>query len=138
MNLQHEQIDQMVELMSRHNEADKQPSFSKRKVRFMLEQHIEDPKTLILTNKSVTAVLILLVVDSLFSTMQNITMAEFYSETAGGGIRLLKEAKPWVDSWGNGIMHQVFPVTSGEVSEELMERLGMTKMGTIYNMRGVG
>ena len=138
MILQPEQIEQMAELMAHHNEVDKQPSFSKRKVKFMLEQHIDDPKALLLTNKEVTAVLILMVVPSLFSTMPNLTMVEFYSKTAGSGIRLLKEAQPWIDSWGNSIMHQVFPVTSGKASEKLMERLGMTKMGTLYNMRGEG
>ena len=65
-------------------------------------------------------------------------MVEFFSKTPGGGIRLLKEAQPWIDSWGDGVMYQTFTVTSGEYSEQLMERLGMTKMGVIYNMKGEG
>lgn len=136
MRFKLEQMDSLVELMKEHQARDAKGSFSERKVRLLLEREVDNPKTLILVNKTMTAVLVLMVVPSHFSTQQNIQEACFYSKTAGSGFRLLKEAKEWIDRWGDGILNSTFVSTGTEDTNKMLERFGMKQMGVVFDMRG--
>lgn len=126
----------MLELLEEHQAKDSKGYFSKRKVRLLLEREVDNPKTLILTNKEVSAVLIFMLVESHFSTQSSIQEACFYSRTAGSGFRLLKEAQPWIDRWGDGVLYRTFVSTGTEATNKMLERFGMEQIGVIFDMRG--
>lgn len=138
MKLKHEQKEAFIELLKEHHSKDAKGYFSERKVRLLIEQEIDNPNTLILTNESVSALLILMVVPSHFSTQQNLQEICFYSRTAGSGFRLLKEAQPWIDSWGDGLLYKSFMSTGTEETNKMLERFGMKQIGVVFDMRGEG
>lgn len=112
------------------------PVFPKRLANFFA-MHRLDPKTLILVNEDVTAILVLMVVHDVFSYTQSIKDLVWYSESPGAGIKLLKEAKKWVGEWG-GSVHSSYLSTSlnDERAEMLIERMGLEKIGTVFKFRG--
>ena len=134
MRLQHEQIDALIELLREHQEKDAKGYFSERKVRTMVEREIDNPKTLILVNKQMSAVLIFMVVPSHFTTQQNLQEVCFYSRTSGSGFRLLKEAIPWIKSWGDGLLYKTFISTGTEETNKMLERFGMKQMGVLFDI----
>lgn len=134
MKLQNEQIDSLIELLREHQAKDSKGYFSERKVRKMVEQEIDNPKTLILVNKQMTAVLIFMVVPSQFTTQQNLQEVCFYSKTAGSGFRLMKEAVPWIKKWGDGLLYKSFISSGTQETNKMLERFGMKQMAVVYSM----
>ena len=128
--------DKLVELLREHQAQDAKGYFSERKVRLMIDREVDNPKSLILVNKQITSVLVLMVVPSHFSTQSNIQEVCFYSKTAGSGFRLLKEAKEWIDKWGDGILYSAFISTGTEETNKMLERFGMKQIGVMFDMRG--
>ena len=121
-------LDKLVVLLKKHYEDDNPIApFSERKVRFMLEQEWNNPKTYIAVNEQMTAVLIFKIVPVVFSTAQQIQEVCFYSESAGSGFRLLKEAQKWVNNWG---MDKIFVSTGNDKVNKMLERFGMKQVGS--------
>ena len=137
MKLQHEQIEAFIELLREHHSKDAKGYFSERRVRLLIEKEIDNPKTLILTNKSVSALLILMVMPSHFTTQQNLQEISFYSRTTGSGFRLLKEAQPWINSWGDGLLYKAFASSGTKETNKMLERFGMKQIGVVFDMGGL-
>jgi len=57
----------------------------------------------------------------------------FYSKTPGSGFRLLKEAKTWVDGWGDSVYNAYLGTsTSNDKIDDMYERWGMKKIGSQF------
>ena len=137
MKLHYTQIENYISLLEEHHRLNAKGSFSERKVRKLILDHLDDPKVLMLTNKDVTALLIFQVVPSHFTTQQNLQEVAFYSRTPGSGFRLLKEAKVWVDKWGDGLLYKTFLSTGTEETNKMLERIGMKQIGVMLDMGDV-
>lgn len=139
MKLKSNQIPKLVELLEsgREKNSDVIPRIDKDKLETFLQYGVFDPKTLIAVNKDVTAVLILRVMPDLFSNRQSIKDLVWYSENPGQGVRLLKEAKEWVDAWGDSVYNAFLSTTmNDERADKLIERVGLIKIGTTFSFKG--
>jgi len=134
MRMEAEQIDKVVELMKEYHSHAAHGTFSERKVRLFLNNEVDNPKTYIAVNKDVTAILIYTIVPSPFSTQPLLQAVCFYSRTAGAGFRLLKESEKWIEKWNDIFEYKLFLTTGAEKAEPMLERYGMKKIGTIYEL----
>ena len=135
-----EQIDDVIDLMDRAKAEykDRVPSFNEAAFRGFLEESTWNPKSLVLVNKDVTAILILVVMPHPFTFTQVIKDLVWYSETAGAGVRLLKEAKVWVDEWGDSVFDAYLNTSMNDDKvDEMIQRIGLTKIGSQFSFRGV-
>jgi len=137
VKLQRDQVNSFIELLREHHAQDAKGSFSESKVRSLIDKEIDNPKTLILTNKQITAVLILVLLPSHFTTKFMLQEVCFYSKTAGSGFRLLKEAVEWIRGWGDSLEYKTFMSTGTDDTNRMLERFGMKQIGKIYDMEGV-
>jgi len=140
MRMTAEQIDKVIELMDRAKAEYKNrvPSFNEVAFRSFLEESTWNPKMLVLTNKDVTAILALMVMPHPFTHTQLIKDIVWYSETAGAGVRLLKEAKIWVDEWGDSVFDAYLSTSmNDEKVDEMIQRIGLTKVGSQFSFKGV-
>lgn len=137
MKLIPEQSEKLLDLLDTLQEVHPEaPKMHRGKVGLFIKLNMDNPKVLMLVNKDVTATLVLMVHPDLFSIQQQITDLVFYSQTAGAGFRLLKEAQKWVDGWGKGV-YCSFLSTSSSTPEvdEMIERSGLIKIGTQFKFR---
>jgi len=139
MKLENNQIEDAVKLLERGQalHPDKVPPVFPKRLDNFFRLHLVDPKTIILVNKDVTAIIILMVVHDAFSYTQSIKDLVWYSESAGEGVKLLKEARKWVEDWG-GSIHTAYLSTSlnDKRAEMLIENMGLERIGTVYKFKG--
>jgi len=137
MRMDYYQIDKALDLLEKAQpNFEAVPKVNRYKVEQFFMDRIEDPKTFIGVNKDVTAILILEVGHDYFSTAQSIRDIVFYSETTGSGFRLLKEAKQWVEAWGDSVHAAYFGTSlSNGATDKMLERTGLVKIGTQFKFK---
>lgn len=103
------------------------------KLRANLVHWINNPKCLVLVNKSVTACYILALQPSWWSDKECITDVFLYSETSGAGIRLMKESKKWINGFSASIT-SIKISTSNSIPEvdNMYQRMGYKPTGFTY------
>ena len=141
MRLIEGQIEKAITLLTLAQQSDPEASpLNEEKVRMILTDRVHDPKTFIAVNRDVTAIIMLIVADDWFSTKPIIDEVVFFSTTQGSGFRLLKEAKKWVEGWGDSIGCAYFSTTTeNEKVDNMLERFGLQKVGTKFKFnRGEG
>jgi len=137
MKLREEQAGKLLDLLDRLQEVHPEaPKMHRGKVSRFIKFNMDNPKVLMLVNKEVTATLVLMVHQDAFSIQQQITDLVFYSETTGGGFRLLKEAQKWVDGWGKGVYCPFLSTSSSRPDvDDMIGRSGLIKIGTQFKFR---
>ena len=133
MRMKEEHILPLVDLLQEAHEKDRNKNtFSRRKAEVLMKYHIDNPKALILTNKNITAILAIIVQAPQFSTENQLSIIHSYSQTRGGWFRLLKEAKPWIRSWG--VKDKLMFSTGTDEVNNMLERHGLKKIGVIFDI----
>lgn len=139
MKLEKEQIGKAVELLVRGQKLypDNIPPVFPKRLENFFGYHRLDPKTLILVNKDVTSILVLMVLNDVFSYTQSIKDLVWYSESSGEGVKLLKEARTWVEGWGDSVYAAYLSTSLNDKrAEMLIEKLGLERIGTSYKFKG--
>lgn len=139
MRLKSNQIEKVLKLLEygQKEHADRLPELNLDKIEAFLEYGVYDPKVFIGVNKDVTAILILMVSPDMFSNRQSIKDVVWYSKGRGEGLKLLREAKKWVEGWGDSVYDSFLSTSmNDERADKLIGKLGLTKVGTVFSFKG--